>query len=1011
LDQFPELGWLESSRNWDEASGKRWSSSELHCCFSPDYHANRYQHNLYQAAREEGYRFSPVAAEEVIGLAEGESENAPSVFHQHWLKEIFSGRKADEEGVGFVESYFNALNKLKERGCRVLWTVHNLLDHDIDAEERELNLICLRKMDQCADLILVHSENTCEELEKLLGRPIESEVRVLKHSLYDAMKGHPEFLPVEYRVRGRSGFKFLMFGMLRPYKGGADLVRSFMQQVRAGLLPGAQLIIAGQVYDPELRSIMDSEQDISEHVALIDRRVSDTELASLCREADVAVFPYRRILISGSYYQAVTFGLPGIVPKIGMFKCETEDGVTALTYQKADQLGEALKRAYDLGHIELQAMGQRALLACEGQTQSDVSRQFHQLLNTLPERAPSTCLLEISHETSFCQRQENGVLLSFCIPVMNRLDDLKATLARNLEDNRESKGFVEFIVACFDDNDSVKNWIEANFQSDLEDEYLRFFQGEPLDFWHFGVAKSAFKDLMRGRIYASLDGDNFTGYRGGEHIIRVFQALDYKCIFHQFQGEWGDGTCGRVSMSREDYVDFGYDPTFLPRQWDEMDAMLSVLVQRRDRKYVCYEGKSIIDKSHPFRRYLAEHRYFPETACLPPDADPLYERVHDKAVGLHDNQYVEDDPVLSFSSVYNHLQSFFKNTDDDELKIQYVLEMVEAQRKLVEVTDPEKLVSWLLESRTATRDSLASDEIVILACVKNEFDLEDWYQYYKDLGVTRFFMVDDGSEVPVEEILPYSDVHVWRPRVGKFRYAKVFWMEALLARYCQGLWCLTVDADEFISLPDFDDRPDESRSNLKRTVDCAEKAGHDYFCGFLLDMVPAPGVEIRRGMGREAFDHYQYLDEPATDEYRQHNTVRWSYGDKADWAYAIDVRYQINGSLDSLRKFPIIHYREGMHLNQGFHDLIIDGEKRSPADLERSDLIPIKHYKLMTMLEAEDFESAKSFDAYHHETCENLKNLNKVVNQRLSEAGESIQVRSWNGWESCPRPPVRRRAT
>ena len=1004
---IPDMWWLRNESHMDVNPGTVGSGSDrIHCLFSPDYHANSYQRNLYRISRESGYRFSAIDANKVSELIHNlDTQQLPAVFHQHWLKEIFGGKGSDTESLASIQSYFNALRYLQSKGGKVIWTVHNLFDHDINDDERELNLICLKEMVGLADLIIVHSSNSVTELEKIVGHGFEDRVRILKHSLYDSMLEYPQFLPVEYRVRNLSpGLKFLMFGMLRPYKGACDLLQGFFTLVASGELNDATLIIAGKVYDPPLQKILRDNKELQDRVVVIDKRLSDTELASLCRAADVAVLPYRKILISGSYYQAVTFGLPCIVPDIGMFQCEVENGVTGIKYAQDGGLVAALKKAHSLGRKNLAAIGQRAVAGCDLQTERMISSRFKDLLESVASASLQMQPEKLAGGTLTEPQESDPIKLSFCIPVMNRLEDLRATLARNLEDNLESKGRVEFVVVCFDQDDEVEGWIKSEFKTELDDEYLRFYRADPLDFWHFGRAKSAFRELMRGRIYASLDGDNFTGFRGGEHIIEVFEAHNYQCVFHQFQGEWGDGTCGRVSLSREDYLAYGYDESFLPRQWDELDAMLSVLAQQLDRTYVCYSGKSIIDKSQPFRRFLEEHNLFPPTAELSPELDPLFSEIGDKSFGAHDNDYVRDDLSLIYSSIFNHLQSFFKNSSRDDLKVQYVDELVEVQRQLVDEIDPSILERWVLQCDTDLPTDISENDIVALACVKNELDLVSWHEYYKQLGVTRFLILDDGSDMPVKEILPFPDVHVWKPMVGQFRHAKVFWLEILLANYCSGLWCLTIDGDEFISLPDLDEVPGETESILRRCMTVAENSDEEYFCGFLLDMVPGTAEVASGQLERDSFKYYQYSPDLPDRDYQDHNTVSWSYGDKSDWAFRIDVRYSINASLDSLRKFPIIRYRKGMHLNQGFHDLIIDTVKRSSEDLTRTDLIPIVHFKLWVLSEAEDAEAAKGFDAYHHETSENLRSLIAGLDKKLSTVADGACIYPYLGYALIPTP-------
>ena len=281
----------------------------------------------------------------------------------------------------------------------------------------------------------------------------------------------------------------------------------------------------------------------------------------------------------------------------------------------------------------------------------------------------------------------SGIVLSFCTPVMNRLSDLQSTLRRNLDDNREHQEKIEFVVVCFDRDAVTATWVKRNFSEEIASGYLRFYQSTSLKKWHFGRAKNAFRGLLRGRIYASLDGDNFTGPAGGKHIIEVFEAYEYNCIFHQFQGDWGDGTCGRVSMTREDYETIGYDEYLLARQWDELDAILTILVQNPLRRYICYQGKSIATKSWPFKRFIQENDIKIHTIELDGKLDPLLHARSGVSVGKHKSSYVHDNEELKYSSIFNHLSSFCKNTRDDALCNSYINELVDIQRIIAERLD------------------------------------------------------------------------------------------------------------------------------------------------------------------------------------------------------------------------------------------------------------------------------------------------------------------------------------
>lgn len=586
------------------------------------------------------------------------------------------------------------------------------------------------------------------------------------------------------------------------------------------------------------------------------------------------------------------------------------------------------------------------------------------------------------------------IKLSFCVPVMNRLSDIQATLRQNLADNFNDRHQIEFIVVCFDKDEKTSKWILDNFRAELASGYLRFYRSDRLETWHFGKAKNAFRNLMKGRIYVSLDGDNFTGPGGGRYIIDIFEANAYDCVLHQFQGNWGDGTCGRISLTAEDYRTSGYDDNFLPRQWDELDALLSILVRHPSRRYVCYAGKSIVKKSQPFARFISDNDIQVNTVELDPNSDPLVRASTTVAVGQNKNSYVQDDERLKYSSVFNHLTSFFKNTSSDALRARYVSELVDVQRTMAAKLEIDVLMHWYLMPTRADACVVEPGRIVLTACIRNEEHLEEWLDHYRGLGVTRFLLVDDGSSDPISQRIKAPDVWVWKPKCGIFRYSKAFWLEILLRNYACNRWSITVDSDEYLELPRVAQANAKAavhpNTPLSQLVKWAHAKNIRYFSGFLLDLVPdrkcLPKIRSRQALPRGAFSHYQFRPITVSKLYERQNTVKWSYNYHANWAYRIDIRYRLNRAFDSLRKFPVFLMDVDVHLNQGFHDLIVSGEKRSAKEMGRADLLPIRHYKMFSTQQDAISQEVRPTSSYHHETRVNLDRLRRNFDATLAGA-------------------------
>jgi hypothetical protein len=106
----------------------------------------------------------------------------------------------------------------------------------------------------------------------------------------------------------------------------------------------------------------------------------------------------------------------------------------------------------------------------------------------------------------------------------------------------------------------------------------------------------------------------------------------------------------------------------------------------------------------------------------------------------------------------------------------------------------------VLVERPAKEPTAASPgEIRAFAKCRNErLRLPAFLKHYRDLGVGRFFIVDnDSSDGTTEYLADQPDVRRFTPS-GTFREAgrRTEWLNALLAEFGEGHWCVTVDIDE-----------------------------------------------------------------------------------------------------------------------------------------------------------------------------------------------------------------------
>lgn len=126
-------------------------------------------------------------------------------------------------------------------------------------------------------------------------------------------------------------------------------------------------------------------------------------------------------------------------------------------------------------------------------------------------------------------------------------------------------------------------------------------------------------------------------------------------------------------------------------------------------------------------------------------------------------------------------------------------------------------------------------DILLYSTLRNErVRLPYFLDYYRDLGVNHFLIVDNGSnDGSADYLREQADVSLWatgesykRSRFG------VDWLNWLQRRYGHGHWCLVVDPDEFLIYPFCDTRP------LRALTDWLDASSIKSFSAMLLDMYP-----------------------------------------------------------------------------------------------------------------------------------------------------------------------------
>lgn len=344
---FKELYRAEPSAWWLALEALRSLRNEISSCqgrllgdtatilFSPDYAGNSYQRNLYSEQSIFNYQVEAVDQLCINAKLAHLSLSDRSVFHQHWLKELYWRAKDRTTGIRAIDYHIGILKSLRAFGVSILWTLHNLIDHDATCLQAELCTYALKEMAKVSDTIFIHTEMAGVQLSKFCNLNLSVKFKLIPHPLYDNLleKILPR-PPIELDINKIAGCRLLVaVGMIRPYKGIPDLIAAFQRLSQRIQDHGLHIVIAGHCSDPDVYKALERLDNLARsQISFVPRVLSQEEMAALMRLAAASITPYRKILTSGSFYLATTFKKPTIAPNRGMFRETIRDNETGYIY-------------------------------------------------------------------------------------------------------------------------------------------------------------------------------------------------------------------------------------------------------------------------------------------------------------------------------------------------------------------------------------------------------------------------------------------------------------------------------------------------------------------------------------------------------------------------------------------------------------------------------------------------------------------------------------------------------
>jgi len=305
----------------------------LKVLFLPWWSRNPYQELLVKHLQRLNVEVKSFPHSSIILLSPEILRYSPNVIHFHTLYPFFHYANKFTLPLKFIV-FFSQIVLLRLLGVRIVWTVHELQNHEKwQIRSEQLFGICLARF---ASAIFTHCEAAKQEVMQSLYLQRSDKICVIPHGNYIGYHENQIDRVEARRILGipENGTLLLFLGIIRLYKGVPELIDAFKQ------LPqnNSYLAIAGKAVTPEIAAQIQQAIAGYDNIKFFPGYVADDRVQVYMNACDAVVLPYRDILTSGSVILAMSFGRACIAPCRGCVG-EVLDRSGAFLYCPSDRHG------------------------------------------------------------------------------------------------------------------------------------------------------------------------------------------------------------------------------------------------------------------------------------------------------------------------------------------------------------------------------------------------------------------------------------------------------------------------------------------------------------------------------------------------------------------------------------------------------------------------------------------------------------------------------------------------
>jgi glycosyltransferase involved in cell wall biosynthesis len=273
----------------------------------------------FKNARRNPYNSLLYGALQRLGVEVAEYASLPlltqrwDILHVHWPESLLeTGNRL--QALWSERKYLWLIDRVRRRGTRLVWSVHDVKPHDLvfpEIETRFWNAF-VQRLDAVIALTQAGLTLACRRMPQLSRLP----AFVIPHGHY--REQYPNRLgQAEARRQlaiAADATVISYFGQIRPYKNVPRLIDCVRQLAEPNLV----LLVAGRLSKrADLNDELQQAAAGDPRVRLALRFIAEPEVQLFLNAADLLVFPYRDILNSGSALLGLSFDRPVLVPNLG----------------------------------------------------------------------------------------------------------------------------------------------------------------------------------------------------------------------------------------------------------------------------------------------------------------------------------------------------------------------------------------------------------------------------------------------------------------------------------------------------------------------------------------------------------------------------------------------------------------------------------------------------------------------------------------------------------------------